>query len=477
MRRIYFILILIVACTTACLKSLDDYRIDPEAVNGAQPSSFLSNTLYTLTTTVIRAGHTTNNQLMQVAATKNNGNGPDRYRILPSVFTVFWNPLYKQLCNIETMLDLAQKRNDVNYEAIAYTLKAWAGSILTDTHGDIPFSNALLGAEQNTTPVFDTQQQVYDSLLVYLERANTLYNVNKVLSGEDLLFNANQNVANVLKWKKFTNALHLRLLMRIAHKSTVYADQLKAMLADPGKYPLMNSVSDGASLYYTNIIPFQNPYYSTRDFDFNGSDNYAKFFIDYLKEVQDPRLPVWATKTGSTYSGIPTGFPLSQQDAISGTVFSTYQLGLKTSSYLGSILQYAEQEFLLAEACLNGYMADDAKKHYNNGIAASCSYWGVTSIPDAFLSHPKVAYNGTMEQIITQKYFALFENGFEQWFEYRRTGFPVLNKGEEMYNDGVMPSRLCYPNTELTFNRANYLDVVKRIGKDDINTKVWWQQR
>jgi hypothetical protein len=49
---------------------------------------------------------------------------------------------------------------------------------------------------------------------------------------------------------------------------------------------------------------------------------------------------------------------------------------LKTSLILGTILQYAEVEFLLAEAALKGYTTDSPKDHYEKGIAASMKYWG-----------------------------------------------------------------------------------------------------
>ena len=75
-----------------------------------------------------------------------------------------------------------------------------------------------------------------------------------------------------------------------------------------------------------------------------------------------------------------------------------------------------------------------------------------------------------------QKYYALFFNDNQQWFEYRRTGLPALPKGTDMLNNQVMPVRLPYPTTLQTNNLENYRKAVESMGGDDINTKVWWEK-
>ncbi|MEO9022142.1 MAG: SusD/RagB family nutrient-binding outer membrane lipoprotein [Ginsengibacter sp.] len=476
-KGLLFLQVIIALLISSCTKNLDELRKDPEAVAKAIPASFLSNALYTATSTLVTQGHTINDQLMQVSVLKQNDNEIHRYIILPNNYTSAWTPLYKPLVNIEEMIKSARSTNDPNYESIGLTLKSWILSNITDIYGDVPFTEALRGVEAITTPKFDPQKQIYDSIFVYLERANNGYVLNKPLGGEDLLFNATSSAANMMKWKKFTNSLRLRLLMRVEKKGAEYTNQIKMILSDPSKYPMMQNVSDGAALYYTGITPFLNPFFGYRDFDFNQKLQYSAFFIDYLKGVDDPRLPVIATKTsGGEYLGVPTGYPTSQQSVISNTSYSTYQPDLKSNDKMGSILQYAEVEFLLSEAALKGYSSDDPKVHYDNGIKASMNYWGITSIPSDFLNNPEIAYDGTLEQIMTQKYFALFGNGFDQWFEYRRTGFPVMVPGPEMANDGMMPSRIPYPLIESIYNLDNYNQAVTQMGGDDINVKVWWQK-
>jgi len=476
-KYLIFIQLLVAICLlNACTKSLDNFRKDPEAVDAATPSSFLTNSLFSATSVLQTQCHTINNQLMQVSVLRQNDNEIHRYIIVPGNYSNMWTPLYQPLANIDEMLRIALKTNNNNYAAIALTLKSWIISNITDIYGDVPFTEASKGSEGITTPKYDDQKTIYDSVLVYLDKANTMYNLSSYLSGEDLLYNANTaaTVGNMLKWKKFTNSLRLRLLMRVQGKSAVYQQMIKDMLANPAKYPIMTSVSDGAAIYYTGVTPYLTPFFGYRDLDFNSKYVFSAFFINYLTGVGDPRLPIWATKPAGGYLGLQTGYPTSSQSVISNTSYSTYQLTLKNSPLMGSILQYAEVEFLLAEACLKGYITDNPKTHYDKAIKASMDYWGVANIPTSFLNNSAISYDGTLKQIITQKYFALFMNGFEQWADYRRTSFPVLDKGIEMQNNGVMPSRIPYPTTESLYNSQSYNAAVAKMGGDGLNQKMWW---
>ena len=96
-------------------------------------------------------------------------------------------------------------------------------------------------------------------------------------------------------------------------------------------------------------------------------------------------------------------------------------------------------------------------------------------MPDTYFDNPAVQYDGTLEQIMLQKYYALYFVDYQQWFEYRRTGLPELPTMASMLNNGVMPSRFTYPPDQQIYNNNNYLEAIQMIGgDDDINVKVWW---
>ena len=64
----------------------------------------------------------------------------------------------------------------------------------------------------------------------------------------------------------------------------------------------------------------------------------------------------------------------------------------------------------------------------------------------------------------------------QQWFEYRRTGHPILPKGKGLRNGGVMPARLFYPVYVQSANPTNYKLAIAAQGPDEISTNVWWQK-
>ena len=81
-----------------------------------------------------------------------------------------------------------------------------------------------------------------------------------------------------------------------------------------------------------------------------------------------------------------------------------------------------------------------------------------------------------METIHLQKYYAMFLMDLQQWFEYRRTGHPVLPKGAGLKNGGVMPARMPYPVYVQSANPTNYKNAVAAQGPDVMSTQVWWQK-
>ena len=70
----------------------------------------------------------------------------------------------------------------------------------------------------------------------------------------------------------------------------------------------------------------------------------------------------------------------------------------------------------------------------------------------------------------------MFFTDLQQWFEYRRTGHPVIPKGAGLSNNGIMPARLMYPVYIQSANGENYRAAVDIQGSDVISTQVWWQK-
>ncbi|WP_313386442.1 SusD/RagB family nutrient-binding outer membrane lipoprotein [Chishuiella sp.] len=114
----------------------------------------------------------------------------------------------------------------------------------------------------------------------------------------------------------------------------------------------------------------------------------------------------------------------------------------------------------------------DVKTHYNV-VNSTISFWTGVNPESQFLEQDKIKYDGTLERIIDQKYFALFFTDYQQWYEYRRTGFLKLPKTSSMLNDGKLPRRLLYPAAVGNYNPKGYQQAIQQMGADDINTRVW----
>jgi hypothetical protein len=140
-----------------------------------------------------------------------------------------------------------------------------------------------------------------------------------------------------------------------------------------------------------------------------------KGFVIMLQSLNDPRLFSFASPvTGkpanvfSSYLGVDAGLTISEQQndgANASRLNSRYWLSQINEPHI--FLSYSEQEFLIAEAISRGWVTGDAATHYNNGVTASMSFYGINSSTAAtYLAQPTVAYNpaNALTQIITQKY-------------------------------------------------------------------------
>ena len=96
------------------------------------------------------------------------------------------------------------------------------------------------------------------------------------------------------------------------------------------------------------------------------------------------------------------------------------------------LFDYAEVEFLLAEAVERGFtVGGTAEGHYDNAITASIEDWGgTTADATAYLANPKVAYTtavGTWKQKIgIQSWIGYYNRGFEAWTQWRKLDYPRL---------------------------------------------------
>lgn len=471
------IVIALLSCFSfSCTKDFEELNTDPNRIESISPGTLLNPIIYSMSSFNANRADDFTFHLMQVSLPYPSASGGiHRYDVSETAGNSTWNTYYRWITNIKEMKAAADLANDPNYQAIALTLNAWTYSLLTDAFGDVPMEEAARGDERIFQPAFNTQQQVYTKILADLETANGLFNTTKpMIFGTEILYNN-----SVASWKRFCNSLHLRLLLRVSKRAEMDAyTKMAAIIADPVKYPVFTKNTEAAILNVTGVEPNVSPW--GRAIDFTTFRAAGAFFIDNLNAFNDPRRAIFNTqarsKDGKTvigYKGIPSGF------AGSDTQFdfqpSNLNIALVTAPMKVVIMSYAEVEFIKAELAQQGKIASSAQTHYEAGVKAAIEQWGGV-MPATYFTNAAAAYDGTLERIMLQKYYALYFTDYQQWFEYRRTGFPVLPKNDGMLNNKVVPARFRYPTTTVTNNNENYKIAVASMGGDDINTKVWWEK-
>lgn len=440
----------------------------------------------------------------------------DRYNWSPTDDPYF--DAYDGMRDIANILsDTKENPDQQNYYGVALIIKSWIYSYLTDAYGDVPYLNATKGiSDDNSTPEFTPQQEIYSGILADLKSANEILTGLDNISG-DILYGG-----DVLKWRKFANSLRLRLLMRISNVDNATAlAGMNEIANDTDTYPIFEGNVDNAALQWNSDNP--QPKFDTR----SGSFDEVRLSLTLetrLKALNDRRLIVYAQPTSASgqgiysenmddYVGMPNG--LDDADALAyspsgnpteagsnfisrlGVLLTCRACDEENASPTASqtiIMDFAELQFILAEARERDFITlGDAEQYYENGIRASFEYYtdritagGWNEIAtdlqsfdlDGYIAQADVVYTGTttekLEKLSFQKWIALFYTGFEAWSDWRRTGMPEIVPGKDAANDGKVPVRFLYPNDVKSTNNANYQEAVNQMGGDNLNTRLWW---
>ncbi|GAA0525061.1 SusD/RagB family nutrient-binding outer membrane lipoprotein [Chitinophaga japonensis] len=491
---------------SSCTKDFQEINTDPNNTPSAQPSQLLAPALVsTLTYNMIR-NRNFNNELMQVTVDPNDAEGRVfRYDFRSNWSDYLYNGWYSELTNFKDIYKIAGEQLTFNesYQGISLICQSWVYSMLTDTYGDVPYFQSNLAKDSTILePVFDRQRDIYMDIFKKLEAANTLLaRGTGITASSDPVY-----YGDVAKWRRFGNSLYLRLLLRISGKTEV-ADTCIAKIREivdekASTYPIISNNDESAILRWTGVGPFVSPYLSVREQDFR-SPGIATFFIEHLVNWNDPRIDIPTYGTGTptkinrwgiapyqgAYLGIPSGYapgdnPVKKSYFYSTSANSGAGPTLQTDPLTGMMMNYAEVQFILAEAALKGWISGDAGAYYTNGALNSITLWlPQWDVPiEDFLAASDIQWvesmtpEEKMERIHLQKYYALFLTDMQQWFEYRRTGHPILPKGPGLRNNGVMPARMTYPVYVQSTNPTNYKAAVAAQGPDVISTEVWWQK-
>jgi hypothetical protein len=259
------------------------------------------------------------------------------------------------------------------------------------------------------------------------------------------------------------------------------------------------------------ILRFSNGIANTLAVD--ASVFLSQTLVEWLKEHNDPRLRVYGAVLPDGYGagnivitdpdqqlGRPNGWLTAEvEDHPSWpgdiNLYSRAHPRFLDVTNPTFFQTYAEVSLMQAEMAARGWTGDSGELHYNNGVRAAMEYLALYSGSDAVITDDEIndylsvnPYNSAgsleerLEQIHSQYWAALFWNGFEAWANFRRTGYPVLDRSPVDSDQphpanatgGDFPARLTYPEGERVLNQSNFDEMIQRQGSNTLSTRVWW---
>ena len=442
----------------------------------------------------------------QYFATTASGFDSDRYVQVGRWADLAWGSFYGQAApQIKLVEDLsAENGNDVG-NAMAKITRVHAYHRITDYWGPVPYSQ--FGNGELSVP-YDAQEDIYNDFFLTLDDAVSKLKANAggtSYAGSDRMYGG-----NAAKWLKFANSLRLRLAMRIR-----FADPGRAK-TEAEKAVADGVITDNGDNAFVKVDDInRNPLETITDW---GEFRMSATMESILEGYGDPRMPEYFAPAvngdsdgdGSPYEGLQNGqrkvdLETSKNAGHSDLATKFIDVAKGGTNPPIELMNAAEVFFLRAEGALAGWnMGGTAQSLYEDGIRASMTQKTgaaagdinayisstntpvafqagaapVTDIPVAFSADPETQ----LEQIITQKWIAIYPNGWEAWAELRRTGYPKQYARVQSENPDVAANeimrRMVYVQSEFDTNGEAVQAAISTLsGGDKNSTKVWWDKR
>ncbi|WP_372753444.1 RagB/SusD family nutrient uptake outer membrane protein [Mariniflexile sp.] len=412
-----------------------------------------------------------------------------------------WSDAYgyvmPQALNVKNAVELGGDPNGIKFVYLANIIKVTAMHRVSDIYGPIRYTKFN---DFSTTGEYDSQEVAYTAFFEELKTA-----IDGLEAFEEdvqfVPFDMSSLAGDIAKWRQFANSLRLRLAMRVSKINPTLA-KTQGELALASNAGLMTSSNMVINTGFPHPISVISGSW--------GDIRMGAVMESILTGYNDDRIKAYFNPSADAslagdYKGIRMGIAIDAKvqyldHSSIGSVIDGETLTWMTA---------AEVNFLKAEASLRGWAgAGIAKDNYEAGVAASFAQHSVsgveayladtTSTPANFvdalnavndIAYPstvKKAYNSSgtneeqLEQIITQKWIAMFPDGQEAWSEFRRTGYPriypvVVNNSGGKISTTTQIRRINFVENEINTNAANVLTAVGYLnGPDTGGTRLWW---
>lgn len=454
----------------------------------------------------------------------------NRYNQTGSTFQSTWLGFYTEaIPDLETIIQDGTASSDWGYVAIAKLEKAYLYSVMVDIWGDIPYTEAFI----NANPAFEKGEDIYNSLLALIDDA--LLDMEKdflVSSSADLFYQGSK-----AKWQKMANSLKLKMytqirlvdpdrskaeILKLINSDALIADnaddftfQFGTNTAPNARHPwYVDGYSPGRSGYMSMMVVNRlkeqdDPrlrYYIFRMNERAGLANsttgegyYGRYPGDGASSPadQNTRAITGLYPSGGLYDNgmIPSlttnHIYLNNTGATTGTTNNSFKVALfasgdGTGAGILPLITHSMVKFYRAEAALTLSTGEDAKQLMIEAVSAQLQK--INSLSPGFMMSAETISGFTdklamdfekanseeqMEQLMMQKWIAMYGNGIESYNDYRRTGLPAL---EPLVNPlDTYPLRFYYSETELTSNET-VISNREQIQRAQQTTPVFWDK-
>lgn len=504
MRRSKYITIITMACALFFASCSDEYmenmNTDPSKAATIDPNAQLTTaqlqTYGDLSMMEIYRNYhyAFTQQLMGCWNTTNYGG---RHTLDNNEMSRIWTSFYTQSLKniIDAQYRTAEDAEKVNINSVLRIYRVYLMSIITDTYGDAPFSEAGLGfLEGKFNPKYDKQEDIYNAFFLELEDA-----VNKIDPTKDKVTGDLIYAGDVTKWQQLANSLRLRFAMRISNVNPTKAQtEFENALAANGG--VITDASSDALIKYMTIAfsfgqeaysdyrgnslsqllfgndPANNPSYLCSTFFnqlYNSGDprtfKISRCYYDGLMSATSPDNRVDITQEmiekgiafsprdpgAYSWEPWPTGYDSDicaelavNNPSVTATMAREVEPKLANnflkSDNPGVVMTSAEVKFLMAEATVKKWNVGSALAEdlYKQGVRAAMDFltdnYGCTATTDAEFDtfiQDKGAFGHTdnqkLEAINTQAWILHFTNPAECWANVRRSGYPKLKSPAE----------------------------------------------
>ncbi len=535
MKKIYLILIVLLAFSISCTKDFEDFNTDEKNPMKVDGEYLFSNGQKELLDQISSTNVNLNVwKLFAQYWTETTYTDEANYDIVNRTIADFAFDTYyrlvlksfdeaKKLITEDPLTATETDEQKNNKLMIIELLEVYAYHNLVNIFGNVPYTQTL--DTENISPVYDDAATIYDDLLTRIDAAVAGMDAssNSFVSA-DIIYDG-----DVASWITFANSLKLKIAI---HLADVNPSKSKTNVEAAIAAGVFTSAEDNALLVYQGSAPNTNPLHE--DLVLSGRKDFVptNTIIDLLNNYKDPRLfyyiqnPVgfsfqkdendvlldttvvsgvgryliYTSSTGSdsmVYKEVPfTLTPVADEfdatvkhydggrygESSSYPSYSHIHSNIEAASFPGILMTYSEIQFYIAEAAVRGFSVEQTVEDaYNEAIRASILFWGgTTDEAEAYLALPAVDYTtatetATWQEVIgTQSYISFYTRGFVGYTQYRRLDYPQMNVAPEAATDGPVPTRFTYPINEQTLNSTNYNAAASAIGGDDLLTRIFW---